>query len=181
MDSRIGCRVLICIVVAAARNGVIGRGGALPWRIPSDLKQFRRTTLGKPVIMGRKTWASLRKPLDGRDNLVVTRQAGCVAPGAEVLASIGAALERARTLAAARGADEIMVIGGAEIYREALPLADRIYLTIVDAAPEGDATFVIPDPAAWIERSRTPLPRGPNDEHATTLVVLERAARRLAP
>jgi dihydrofolate reductase len=167
-------RVRICLVVAAAENSVIGRGGGLPWRIPSDLKTFRRLTLGKPIIMGRKTFQSIGKPLDQRDNLVVTRDPAFHAPGIIVAGSLEAALDKARALAAAKGHDEIMVIGGAELYRQALPLVDRIYLTRVHAEPQGDALFPPLSAGEWREVSREPLPRDARDEHACTLVILER-------
>jgi dihydrofolate reductase len=169
--------ISITLVVAAADNGVIGRGGRLPWRIPSDLKTFRRLTLGKPIIMGRKTYQSIGRPLDRRDNIVVTRDPAFRAPQVTVATSLGAAVDKARALAVAKGVDEIMVIGGAEIFCQALPLADRIYLTRVHAAPEGDAQFPSLAPGEWREVSREPLPRDARDEHACTLLILQRAAR----
>lgn len=164
----------ISLVVAAAENGVIGRGGGLPWRIPSDLRTFRRITLGKPVIMGRKTFQSIGHPLDGRSNIVVSRQPGFAPAGVEVARTIDAAIRRGREIAAATGVDEVMVIGGAEVYRLALPLVSRIYLTRVHAAPEGDAVFTELPGAAWREVGREPIPKGPNDQHDCTLIVLER-------
>jgi dihydrofolate reductase len=160
--------VRISVIVAAAENGVIGRGGRLPWRIPSDLKTFRRLTLGKPIIMGRKTYQ--------RDNIVVTRDPAFHALGAIVATSLETALEKARALALAKGIDELMVIGGAELYRQALPLADRIYLTRVHAEPEGNALFPALAPGEWREVSREPLPQDARDEHPCTLVILERTA-----
>lgn len=166
----------VSLIVAVARNGVIGRGGDLPWRLSSDLKLFRRLTMGKPIIMGRRTWQTLRKkPLDGRDNIVVTRDRSFVAEGAIVTHSIEQALDAARKAAAARAIDEIMVIGGAEIYREALPHAHRLYWTEVDADPAGDTWFPKLERSAWREVSREPIPRGPNDQFAAVLKVLERA------
>jgi dihydrofolate reductase len=166
--------VTIALIVAAAENGVIGRGGRLPWRMPSDLKTFRRLTLGKPVVMGRRTLQSIGRALDGRDNIVVTRNAAFTAPGIEVAPTLEAALALARGHAARRGAAEIMVIGGAEIYRAALPQAGRIYLTRVHAHPDGDATF--PDLPAedWPVVRKEPIPPDPRDEHAATLFVHER-------
>jgi dihydrofolate reductase len=160
-----------------ARNGVIGRDGTLPWRLSSDLKTFRRLTMGKPLIMGRRTFASLGKPLDGRDNLVVTRAAGFRCEGVEVFADLPPAIARARDLAAARQTDEIMVIGGADIYRQLLDLADRIYWTEVEADPEGDTRFPPFDRSVWQERAREPIPRGPKDDHAAVLITLDRIAR----
>jgi dihydrofolate reductase len=164
--------IKVAIIVAAAENGVIGRGGQLPWRIPSDLKAFRRLTLGKPVIMGRKTYTSIGKPLDGRLNIVVSRDPHFAVPGAVIVPSLVAAIAHARTHAP--GAPEIMVIGGAEIYRAALPLANRIYMTRVHAQPEGDAEFQVPEGADWTQVSSTPIPRGDSDQFACTLIVLER-------
>lgn len=166
--------IIVALVVAAAENGVIGRGGMLPWRLSSDLKAFRRLTIGKPLIMGRKTYESIGKPLDGRDNIVVTRNAGWSAPGVHVVPSYEAAVELATTLATARGADEIMVIGGAEIYALSLEGARRIYLTRVHAVVDGDATMPHVDPAHWREVRREALPQGPKDDHRSTLIVLER-------
>lgn len=146
----------------------------MPWRIPSDLRLFRRLTMGKPVIMGRKTFESIGKPLDGRDNIVVTRDPAFRAEGVIVKPSLEAAVEEARALAAARGVQEVMVIGGAEVFRELLPQAQRIYLTRVHGTPEGD-TFLPPiPPDQWREVSREPLPRGDMDEYPCTLLVLER-------
>ncbi|HKZ97541.1 MAG TPA: dihydrofolate reductase [Hyphomicrobiaceae bacterium] len=166
---------VIALVVAVAENGVIGAKGGLPWRMPSDLKTFRRLTMGRPVVMGRKTWESLARPLDGRDNIVVTRDPGFTAEGASVVGSLSDALTLARVLAATRGADEIMVIGGADIFREVLPLADRIYWTEVHAKPEGDAHFPPIEISEWEEVSREALARSPKDDYAATLKVLVRA------
>jgi len=141
----------ISLIVAMAQNRVIGRNGDLPWRIPGDLKYFKQTTLGKPVVMGRKTWDSLGRPLPGRPNIVITRDCEFVAQGAHVTHSLDQALEVARTQVKDA---EIMIIGGAEIYRQALPLAGRIYMTEVHLKPEGDALFEDFDRAAWHEVSR---------------------------
>jgi len=164
----------IALVVAAAKNGVIGRGGGLPWRLPSDLKRFRTLTLGKPLVMGRKTYLSIGRPLDGRDTIVVTRQAGFRVTGVHVAPSLEEALALGRTLAAARGVDEVMVVGGEEIFRAALPLAERVYLTLVHASPPGDTHFALPDPAQWREIVREPMALGPKDEFAADFIILER-------
>jgi dihydrofolate reductase len=161
----------IAFVLAMSRNRVIGAKGTLPWRMPSDLKRFKALTMGKPVIMGRKTWESLpRKPLPGRPNIVITRQRGYAAPGAIVVATIQEALQRARVLAA----DEIAVIGGAEIFDEMLPFADRIYLSEIDLAVEGDRFFPELDASVWKEDSRETSPRGEGDTASFTLRVLDR-------
>jgi dihydrofolate reductase len=164
----------VCFVVAVAENGVIGKDGALPWRLSTDLRLFRRLTLGKPVIMGRKTYESIGKPLDGRDNIVVTRDPSFKAGGAVVTESVGVALQRARELAKKRNAEEIAVIGGAEIYRTLLPQADRIYLTRVHASPPGDTFFPEIDGSAWRETSREPLDHGLKDQYEATLIILDR-------
>jgi dihydrofolate reductase len=147
---------LVSLVVAAAANGVIGRENRMPWHLPEDLAHFKRLTLGHPVVMGRKTYesvvATLGKPLPGRTNIVVTRQAGFEAPGCIVSPSLDAAL------AAARETEEVFVIGGAEIYRLALERADRVYLTRIHAAFEGDTTFPALDPAYWRETAREDHP-----------------------
>jgi dihydrofolate reductase len=169
--------MLITLVVAVAENGVIGRDGGLPWRLSSDLKTFRRLTMGKPLIMGRRTFQSLKKPLDGRDNIVVTRDDGFRPDGAIVVPSFEAALARAKDCAKARGTDEIMVIGGADIFAASLPLAGRIYKTEVHGRPEGDTLMPEVDWKAWREVSREALPRGPHDNYGATLVRLERGGR----
>ncbi len=172
-------KIHVALVVAAAENGVIGRNANLPWRIPSDLKRFRQLTLGKPVVMGRKTYEAIGKPLDKRDNIVVTRNSDWRAtndPDARVILanSVEVALARAGQLAQKAGVEEVMVIGGADIYRQALAYADRVYLTIVHARPEGDAIFPALDPALWKEVSRQAGSRQEGDDHAWTLTVHER-------
>jgi dihydrofolate reductase len=166
--------MMVSLVVAVAENGVIGRDGGLPWRLSSDLKTFRRLTMGKPLIMGRRTFQSLRKPLDGRDNIVVSRDAAFQPEGAIVARDLAAALERARACAIARGVDEIMVIGGSDVFKEALPFARFIYKTEVHGRPEGDALFPDVDWSQWEERRREPLEKGERDDFAATFVVLER-------
>ena len=138
----------ISILVAVARNGVIGREGALPWRLPEDLKRFKALTMGHAMIMGRKTFESIGRLLPGRRSVVVSRQAGYAVPGATVATSLEAAIASAAT------APEIFVIGGGEIYRAALPRADRLLVTEVDAMPEGDAFFPAVDRGVWRETSR---------------------------
>jgi dihydrofolate reductase len=164
----------IALIVAVSENGVIGRDGGLPWRLSSDLKTFRRLTMEKPIIMGRKTFASIGKPLDGRDNIVVTRDPAFEVTGVSTCETVADALTLARVLAKTRGADEIMVIGGVEIFDVTLPVADRIYLTRVHANVEGDRYFAAPDPAQWAESSREALPQGPRDDHASTLFIYDR-------
>ena len=134
---------MISIIVAASTNDVIGRQGALPWHLSDDLKYFKAVTMGKPIIMGRKTWESIGRPLPGRQNIVVTRQQGFAADGCTVVASLEDAI------AAAGDADEIVVIGGSQIYELALPLARRLYMTRVHADVEGDAYFPAVDATRW--------------------------------
>lgn len=169
--------VRISLVVAVAENGVIGANGSLPWRMSSDLKTFRRITMGKPVVMGRRTFATLKRPLDGRDNIVVTRDPFFEAPGVTVTNSLADALTIARTLAWTKGEDEVMVIGGAEIYAAVLPQADRIYWTQIHAAPEGDVRFPVLDLSEWSQISAEPLPQTEHDDHAATLKVFERRGK----
>jgi dihydrofolate reductase len=142
--------------------------------MPSDLAHFRRLTMGKPVIMGRTTFQSIGKPLAGRDNIVLSRDPAFRCDGVTVVRSLSEALAAATVAAAARGVDEIMVIGGAEVYRAALALADRVYLNRIHAEPEGDAIFPALAPAEWTETSRSPLPRGPNDQFDAEAIVYDR-------
>lgn len=164
----------ISIIVAASRNGVIGDRGGMPWRMPSDLKHFRASTMGKPVIMGRKTFQSLPKALDGRDNIVITRDASFSAPGAFVVSTLEGAVELGRELARRRGAEEIMVIGGGEIYAAALPLADRVYLTRIDATVDGDTAFPDLPSDHWRLGSRELMEKGAKDESDAAFEVWER-------
>ena len=130
--------------------------------------------MGKPLVMGRRTFASLGKPLDGRDNIVVTRDASFKADGAEIYSTLAAAIARAREHALARGVDEIPIIGGADIYRQILPDADRIYWTEVQADVDGDTSFPGFDRNHWRETSREPIPQGPKDDYPATLITLDR-------
>lgn len=135
----------VSLVVAMAENNVIGKDGDLPWHIPADLKHFKSVTMGKPIVMGRRTYESIGRPLPGRLNIVVTRDPSRQWDGVEAVQSLSGALDRA----AADGADEIMIIGGGDLYRAALPLAQRIYLTRVHESVEGDTVFPDLDPAEW--------------------------------
>ncbi len=161
----------IALVVAASRNGVIGAKGGLPWHIPSDLKRFKETTMGKPIIMGRKTWQGLPlKPLPGRENIVVSRDWNFDAPGAYVAPNIDAALRHAQAI----DVDEIAVIGGGQIFESMQGKADRIYYTEIDMEAEGDTYFAKPSEQDWQEVSREVLPRGPKDSTGATLMVFDR-------
>lgn len=148
----------ISLIAALAENRVIGIENRMPWHLPGDFKYFKATTLGKPIIMGRKTWDSLGRPLPGRLNLVVSRQPGLRLEGAEVFATLEDAIARAQGWASEQGVSEVMVIGGAQLYELALPLADRLYLTRVALSPEGDAWFPAYDEARWKQVSNTENP-----------------------
>jgi dihydrofolate reductase len=161
--------------VARSLNGVIGRDNDLPWRLKSDLAIFKARTLGKPVIMGRKTWDSLpRKPLPGRMNIVLSQDGSFEPPQAVVCESFLEALQMAKEQAADDGVDEVCVIGGRAIFELALPRAKRLYLTEVQAQVEGDVHFPDFDESAWTEVSREEHPAGPDDDHAFVFRVLER-------
>lgn len=157
----------IVLVAAVAKNGVIGRDNALPWRLKGDMQFFRRTTIGHTVVMGRKTWDSLGRPLPNRHNVVVTRNAAFKAEGAEVASSLETAL-------AAGGDGSIFVIGGAEIYRQALPYADRLLITEVDAEVEGDACFPAFDHSAFVESARVLHPADADNDFPYSLVEYRR-------
>ena len=159
------------LIVAVARNDVIGKDNRMPWRISEDLRYFKRVTLGKPVIMGRKTYDSLGKPLPGRPNIVVTRDPHWRADGVYSAASIDAALTLAEQLVPG---GEIMVIGGEQIYTEVLPIADRLYLTEVHRAYDGDAFFRLPNKEQWREISREDHLGNPEGDPDFSFVVLER-------
>ena len=170
---------IVALVFARARNGVIGKGGALPWRLKSDLAIFKAVTLGKPVIMGRKTWESLpKRPLPGRINIVLTKDGSYIdepiARGALICERFDEALQIAREQAEEDGADEVCVIGGAALFALALPKARRVYLTEVEADPAGDVRFPAFDENGWREVRRERHEAGPKDEFAFVFRVLER-------
>jgi len=158
-----GSGMKIILVAAIGENNVIGRDGKLPWKISSDLQYFRALTLNKPIVMGRKTFEAIGHALDQRTNIVVTRDLSLRAPGAILAMSIDAALATARDNAKKRGVDEIMVIGGSDIFAAVMPFADRLEITHVHAAPEGDTFFPDIDPAMWQEVSRREVTAGPKD------------------
>jgi dihydrofolate reductase len=160
-------------VVAIAENGVIGAEGGLPWRLSSDLKRFKRDTMGKPIVMGRKTFDTIGKPLPGRGNIVVTRQPDFAPDGIIVVPSIDSALEQAVALAKSGGVDEICIIGGGELYRQTLGNADRLYVTHVMAAPEGDTFYPEIEAAEWRPSHREPVPAGEKDDVETLYVIYE--------
>jgi dihydrofolate reductase len=153
----------IVLVAAIGENNVIGKDGQLPWKIRSDLRHFRALTLDKPVIMGRKTFQSIGKPLDRRSNIVITRDPKFSAEGIETAPNLQAALDLARKDAEKRGVDEIMVIGGSDVFAGILAMASRLEITHVHAAPQGDAFFPAIDPAVWREIKREEHAAGPDD------------------
>jgi len=166
----------LCAIVAMDRNNVIGREGDLPWRLPSDLKHFKRVTLGKPCLMGRKTWESLPFPLPGRPNLVLSRNEEYKAKGAEMFSDINAMVGQGFELAGASGVDEVMLIGGAQLYKTLLPRCDRLYVTRVDADVDGDAAFPEIDPNQWhLSREDSPE-KSPKDEFNFTIAVFDRVS-----
>ncbi|MEO1081385.1 MAG: dihydrofolate reductase [Pseudomonadota bacterium] len=146
--------VSLAAIVAAADNNVIGRDNALPWDLPADLAYFRRRTMGKPILMGRRTFESIGRPLPGRSNIVITRNQDYEAAGIRVVASVGEALELAEQIALIDGSEEMVVIGGAEIYALAMPRLDTLYLTRVHAEPAGDAWLPEIDWDSWEEQER---------------------------
>jgi dihydrofolate reductase len=166
--------VAIVLLAAVAENGVIGSDNALPWRLSTDLKRFKALTLGKPVVMGRKTYLSIGKPLPERTNIVITRDKNFRAQGVMVANSVDAALDLARGDARRRGANEIVVIGGTEIFAQTMALADRLEITHVHARPEGDVYFPAIDPKLWRETARSEQPAGPRDDASVSFVTYER-------
>jgi len=165
----------ILLIAAVAENGVIGRGNALPWRLKSDMLNFRALTMGKPVVMGRKTYLSIGRPLPGRTTIVVSRDRGFAAPGIVVAPSLESAFAVARGDALRRGTDTVVVAGGADIYLQAMPLATRLAITEVRKRADGDALFPAIEPALWRETGRREGERGPEDEAPFAFVTYERA------
>lgn len=168
--------MLLSVIVAVADNGVIGRDNALPWHISEDLKYFKRITLGKPIIMGRKTFDSIGRPLPGRANIVVTRNSDYAAEGVHVASSLDDALALAADIALIDGVEEALVIGGAQIYEEAIPRADRLYLTEVHAEVAGDAFLSPIETGEWREVSREERVAEPPNPFNYSFVVYERGA-----
>jgi len=164
----------IVLIVAAADNGVIGADGAIPWRLKTDLQRLKALTMGKPVVMGRKTFLSLRRPLPGRTNIVMTRDASFRGPGAVVTTSLAQALDVAKGDALRRFVTEVAVIGGAEIYAQSIAQADRLEITEVHATPAGDTRFGPIDNTVWQEVARRENPAGPDDSAAFSFVTYVR-------
>lgn len=164
----------LVLVAAIGENDVIGNQGALPWRLKSDLQHFKRLTLNKPVVMGRKTYESIGKPLKDRTNIVLTSNLGLVAPGAVLATSLDAALNYAGKDAERRGVDEIMVIGGSDVFAATIDDADRLEITRVHANPEGDTLFPPIESQQWREVARESHPRGPDDDADFTILTYQR-------
>lgn len=169
--------VPVAMIAAIGENFVIGREGQIPWRLPTDFAHFKRMTIGKPLIMGRKTFASIGRPLPGRTNLIVTRQPDFAADGVVVCRSLEEALARAQAIAATDGAGEVMIGGGGELYREAMPLAERLHITHVAASPEGDARFPPIDPEVWEVTQRHEVGRTDKDSADFTVLTYSRRGR----
>ena len=166
----------IVLIAAIAENGVIGRGNGLPWRLKSDLQHFRALTMGKPVVMGRKTFASIGKALPGRTTIVISRDRHFAAPGIVVAPSLEAAFAAARGDALRRGVDQIIIAGGAEIYAQSMAVATRLAVTEVHKSVEGDARFPAIDRDLWHEIARTERQPGAEDEATFSFVTYGRAA-----
>jgi dihydrofolate reductase len=164
----------VAMIVAVAQNRVIGRNNELPWRLPGDLPRFKTITMGKPVIMGRATFDSIGKPLAGRDNIIISRDASLKIEGAAVVATPTAALDLARIVAAEKNLNEIIVMGGGQIYAEFLPQADRLYLTKVLADVDGDAYFPAVDANEWVETSNEPVAASGDNLYPFCYVTLDR-------
>jgi dihydrofolate reductase len=164
----------IVLIAAVADNGVIGAGNAIPWRLKSDMQRLKAITMNKPVVMGRKTFASLKRPLPGRTNIVITRDGDFSSSGVLTATSFETALALAQADAVQRGADDIAVIGGAEIYAHFLRLADRLEITEVHATPKGDTHFPVIDKEAWEEVARFRHEAGPDDHVAFSYVTYRR-------
>ncbi len=163
------------IVVAVSKNGIIGRDGDMPWRLSTDLKRFKALTLGKPVIMGRKTYDSIGKPLPGRANIVISRQAAAIGhPDVRMARSLSEAIDIAEEVAKLSGLSEICIIGGGTIYAQAVDLADRLCVTHVETSVEGDTSFPAIDGMRWKATETIDVPAGDKDNHPTKFVVYER-------
>jgi dihydrofolate reductase len=166
--------VRVAMIAGVAENGVIGAGGKIPWRIPSDLAFFKRTTLGKPIVMGRKQYETVGRPLSGRTNLVVSRRPGYQPDGVIVINDLDAAIEHAIAIAEADGADEAMVIGGGEIYAQAMGRADRLYISHIALRRAGEVVFPAIDPAVWRVVDEPATEPSPKDEAAYRIALYER-------
>jgi dihydrofolate reductase len=174
VNAMAGAPLALVLVAAIAENGVIGRAGALPWRLKTDLRHFRGITTGHPVVMGRRTYAAIGKPLRDRTNIVVSRNAAFTTPGVAVAPNLAAALDVARGDALRRGVAAIMIAGGADLYAQAIGCAARLEITHVHASPQGDAVFPPIDPTQWRETARREYAAGRDDEAPFTTLTYER-------
>lgn len=159
----------ICLVAAMGRNRAIGVDGKMPWHLPGELKHFKQTTMGKPILMGRKTWESIGRPLPGRQNIVISRSLASAPAGVDLAASLQQALNTAE-------GDEVMIIGGGELYRQALPIADRMVLTLVDCEPQADTFFPEWNEHDWQEVSRQSKAADAQNPYACEIIELRRIA-----
>jgi dihydrofolate reductase len=166
--------VRVAMIAGVAENGVIGAGGKIPWRIPSDMAFFKRTTMGKPIVMGRKQYESVRRPLPGRTNLVVSRRPGFQPDGVIVINDLDAAIDHAIAIAEADRAEQAMVIGGGEMYAQAIERADRLYISHIALRPTGEVVFPAIDPARWRLVGEPPVEPSPKDEAAYRIAVYDR-------
>lgn len=166
--------IKISMIAGVAENGVIGSDQTIPWRVPSDMAFFKRTTMGKPIVMGRKQYETVGKPLPGRTNIVITRQADYQPEGVLVFHDVEMAVEKARDIAAADGVDEIMIIGGGELYAQLMDRADRLYITHIDLNPAGDVRFPAIAPEQWAVVDLPEVTPSPKDEASYRVKVYER-------
>ena len=166
--------VAVAMIAAVAANGVIGREGGIPWKIPSDMAFFKRTTIGKPIVMGRKQFESVGRPLPGRTNIVVTRQSGFQPDGVIVIDDLEAALGHAKTIAETDGVDEAMIIGGGQIYAQGMRFADRLYISHIDLQPQGDVRFPAIDPGAWMVVDEPAVVPSERDEAVYRIAIYAR-------
>ena len=166
--------VRIAMIAGVAENGVIGSDQTIPWRVPSDMAFFKKTTMGKPIVMGRKQYETVGRPLPGRTNIVVTRQVGYQPEGVLVFSSIDAALDKAREIAQADGVDEIMIIGGGELYAQLIDGADRLYITHIDLNPAGDVRFPAIRHEDWAIVDLPEVTPSPKDEATYRVKVYDR-------
>ncbi|QGG90885.1 diacylglycerol kinase [Agrobacterium sp. MA01] len=167
--------IKIVIIVAVAENGIIGRDGDMPWKLSTDLKRFKALSMGKPLVMGRKTFESVgSKPLPGRPHIIVSRSQRFDMTGVETVTSLDEALERGRQIAAETGVDELCVVGGGEIYRQALELADILHVTHVETVVAGDTSFPSIDPARFELIEETAVPAGEKDNYPTRYAIYRR-------
>ena len=166
--------ITIAMIAGVAENGVIGSEQTIPWRVPSDMAFFKKTTMGKPIVMGRKQYETVGRPLPGRTNIVITRQQGYQPEGVLVFHTIDEALEKAGEIAAADGADEIMIIGGGELYAQLMPRAGRLYITHIDLSPTGDVRFPPIKPEEWAVVDLPEVAPSPKDEATYRVKVYAR-------